>query len=134
MTRQAYTNDNGHTMLEVYIGGRWVVYDVDLKRQPIDAQGRGMSVVELVRARPRRWRLISSDPIYSDPADAAWAENLELWYDRVLGVPLIQHGKKYLFHDLHERQRIEAYAPHFRWTGKRKWQKLTGEKLPGREG
>jgi hypothetical protein len=81
--------------------------------------------------------MLASDPIleesaYDDPVDAAWATNPEAWYDRVLGVPLVQYGDLdlYLFHDWGERRRLEAFSPIYRWTDKRTWQKLTGENVP----
>ena len=98
-----------------------------------------MSVVELVEAWPRRWRMLrwrmlASDPIleesaYDDPSQAAWATNPEAWYDRILGVPLIQHGDLYLFHDWGERRRIEAVSPTYRWTDQRTSQKLVEGRL-----
>ena len=111
-----------------------------------------MSVVELVEAWPRRWRMLrwrmlASDPIleeagYDDPIQARWATNPEAWYERVLGVPLIQRfdgapfdhppgsdGDLYLFHDWGERRRIEAVSPTYRWTDQRTSQKLVEGRL-----
>ena len=126
MTREPFNAvDNGHTMLEVRIRGRWVVHDLGSNRQPVSRRGRGIPVTEFVRQRPRRYRLLAHDRALdvrgaADPEYARWvAANLERWYDRVLGTPLVQ-GRDGLFYftDESQRARLEGYAPNFRWRGR----------------
>lgn len=117
--------DNGHTMLEVRRSGRWEVYDLDMNRQPVDAGGQGVSVVRFVKQRHRRYRMIARDRALDVrgsplPDYARWVvANLERWYDRLLGVPLVQGDDgNFYFTDLRQRERLEAYAPNYRWAPK----------------
>lgn len=129
-TREAYNDDdNGHTMIEVRVNGRWWVYDVDNDRAFVNARGRGISTVKLCSSPIRQWRKIAHNP----PADWLGTRDIDTWYDRVFGVPLIEFGDPYpnclfAFRDKAERERLEAYAPNYRFVNKATWRALTGKR------
>ncbi len=93
--------DDGHTMLEVRIGGRWVLYDLANNRLAVDRADRPVSLIEQLDAGDdRRWRVLAHDRKI-DLRGLSKSERryttetfikggLERWYDRVLGVPLIE--------------------------------------------
>jgi hypothetical protein len=136
ITRQPFNDiDNGHTMIEVRTPAGWEVWDVDNNRRAIDAHGHGMNIVQLVNAgrAGRRWERIADDRVYNltgaTPRVATYAKHLyadiETWYDRVLGVPLIQLPSGYGFGDAGQRERVEAYAPgSYHWLAPAAWKQL----------
>jgi hypothetical protein len=136
MTRGPYDDlDNGHTMIEVKVGDAWSVYDLDGNRRAVDSKGGGVSVVDLCKSSSRRWQPIAYDPAFDDPkwAGSLWSINQAAWDDKVMGVPLIEHGSLFAFRDEADRARIEAYAPTYRFVSKKTWQKLTKPKKEHRK-
>lgn len=130
MTRQPFNaNDNGHTLLEVW-RGRWMVYDLDNNRVAVDARGRRIDAASLVAAKNRRWRMIADDRRFDtegldDPTHTYWIyANLERWYDRVLGVTLLQHQGRYVFGDASQRERLERYSPTYRFVPPSAWRQV----------
>lgn len=57
--------DNGHTLLEAHLNGRWQAYDLGFNRQPLDGEGRGVAIDALARLvrqrRPLRFRWLAHD-------------------------------------------------------------------------
>jgi len=132
ITREAFDGvQDGHSMLEVRLGRRWVVYDLDRNRQPVDYRGRGMPVTRFVNEERRRWRVLAHDPeldLTGAPPgySAAIFLDIDRWYDRVLGTPLIPYRGSYVFDRIAERNRLEALSPAFRWVPRRTFRRAAG--------
>lgn len=136
LTKQPFNYfDDGHILLEVRIDGRWIVYDLDNNLQPLDQSGNGVRISDFVAMRKRRFRRLTdpaTDPQYdlsrsSNPAYTQWVyADLNRWYDRVLGVPLIMHQGVYTFGDRQQRSRVLGYAPAHLFVGKKQWRAITG--------
>jgi hypothetical protein len=130
LTRDPYTGDDGHIMLEVWNATGWHVYDLDGNRQAVDAAGHGIPIVGLCAARPRHWRILADDPLYilDDPRWAemtvAWAADIEGWYDHILGIPTIYDYRDWWFHDDADRPKAESLG--FRYATAEEWHALLG--------
>lgn len=134
--QRPFAGDNGHTLLEVRLGGSWRVFDLDLNRQPLDNHGRGMSVEALVRNRHRQYRTLSDDPVVSwndIPGGAPvrrhfqriWRNGFERWYDRVLGVPLhftSELGWFFTTQNAKVKKHIQTFAD-YRWLPSKHYRK-----------
>jgi hypothetical protein len=117
--------DDDHVMLEVRLRRGWTVFDLDGNRRA----PAGVGVSELVREP--RWRIIAHDPLY-DEADVAASEypdyeraafaDLDAWYSRILGVPLIFAGGSFWFHDARDRSRGLSFG--FQWASGDYWRRL----------
>jgi hypothetical protein len=121
-----YVND-GHVMTEVFVEGRWQLYDVDANGRAVDDGGRGVSVVEqvaAVREGRARWAPIASDSLFNeDEPDEALRESarrafsdLPALYARLMGVALLPgnpFGKVdwgMYFTDEDQAQRLGGYG------------------------
>jgi hypothetical protein len=83
-----YSGD-GHTFIDVWIGKRWVAYDPDGNRQPVDARGRAISAVRAIYSRPFHWRYTASDTYDETYPDYTY-EELDRAADAALGIPMLQ--------------------------------------------
>lgn len=126
-TRQPLNGyDDDHVMLEVRLRRGWTVFDLDGNRRA----PAGIGVSELVREP--HWRIIAHDPLYEE-ADVAASEypdyeraafaDLNAWYRRILGVPLIFARGSFWFHDARYRSRGLSFG--FRWASSDYWGRLS---------
>jgi hypothetical protein len=127
---------DGHTFLEVWIGKRWVAYDPDGNRQPVDARGRAVGAVKAAHARPFHWRYTATDPYlgaYYYPY-----KQLDRDLDHAMGIVAIQTsapGEPLAF-SYHVgpalRERVEGYGlANWTWVDRGQWALVTqGETGP----
>lgn len=120
--------NDGHAMIELRLGGRWVLYDLDLNRKAIDLHGRGVGLAYQVKAKHRYWKIIAHDADRWDFAGtdaktrrmvAPYAHmSAEDWYGHVFGVALVQAPDgHYAYHGNGRRSaRIDAL-----WVGTYEW-------------
>jgi hypothetical protein len=126
LTHEPFVNyADGHILMEVRAGGRWLAYDPSFNTQAVDAQGHGISVVELCEAHPRYWRTLTDDPLtHEGTVPPTWPET-ETWYDRVLGTPWVKDAAGYnVFHDPANRERIESTYAWARYVDAETWHAL----------
>jgi hypothetical protein len=135
--------DDDHVLLEVFIRGRWVVYDLDGNMQPLDRKGRGMSLVQLVRnknhVRPRMlahdqaWDVRGMQEGEGSLAFAPYTDRIfqhhDAWYKRILGVPIIQARDQMVFHDDQERARVEFVSSEYHYVDIGFWAPILREEL-----
>jgi hypothetical protein len=107
LTKHAFTGNNGHTLIEVKEGGRWVLYDLDYNMQPQSRRGHALTIVQYVSQRRPRVRRIAGDRprLHALPAS----------YRYVMGTPLVEDGGLWFFGDTSDRQRAAAYSRLYRW-------------------
>jgi hypothetical protein len=109
--------DNGHTMLEVNLGGKWVLYDFD--NNVYFENGHPLSFEEFIAARGN----YAIKPISNAPAltvdrgksdttfySEAVYSNLKEWYARVDDVGMIEMEGDYFFPDIPQRKQVESYS------------------------
>jgi hypothetical protein len=132
ITRNAYDYvSDGHCLLEVHARDGWHVFDLGSNRQAIDADGNGISIVQLCQGRPRHWRMLCDDlPLYVldpryEPWILAWAADIEAWYDHILGVPVVHSDGKWWFRDDSERHRLEPMG--YRYASEALWLELIAD-------
>jgi hypothetical protein len=115
-----YVND-GHLLLEVLVGDRWELYDVDANARAVDANGRGISLMEQVTAvqtGTAHWEMIATDPLWNENDPNTFGvsiardifTNPEPFYRRVMGIPLLPAA---------DDGRI-AFGTFF-WDGQQRW-------------
>jgi hypothetical protein len=126
---------DGHTWMEVWTGRRWIAYDPDGNRQPVDAKGRAIDAATELVSRPFRWRYIASD-LYDDGYPKFRYRQLDKALDHALGVLAIQIDVtgEFAYHGTPaNRARVEKYP--FGWTpvGKKRWARIVA-KGTGSEG
>jgi hypothetical protein len=126
-TRRPLKGDDGHIMMEVKLNEGWTVFDLDNNRMALP----GVGISELVQ-NPS-WLLIADDRPYSKKEIAASTDlppsyyydifrDLDAWYRRVLGVPMIFAHGAYWFHD--PLQRTRGLRLGERWASGAQWKKL----------
>jgi hypothetical protein len=138
MTRRTFNGrDDGHTMLEVDTGHGWILYDLSSNRVAVDGNGRPVGLAEQLAAGDgRRWCVLTKDH-WLNPLDPASGKKisspaerkLDKWFDRVLGVPLIETtpgSGRYVFNEASQRARLEAYSPFYEWVDDATWQSKIG--------
>jgi hypothetical protein len=98
ITREPFNDfDDGHSMVEVFTGGQWQLYDIDANERAVDANGAGISLVdqaEAVREGRALWEPIASDPLYrTDEPDTTLRDQIAAlfadpaaFYQRVMGI------------------------------------------------
>jgi len=129
--------NDGHTMLELKLGGHWVLYDLDLNRVAVDGAGHRVGLGHQVKAGSHRhWRVIAHDRDSWDfrgttralrEHSARYARmSAERWYQRVLGVALVETSPgQYAYNAPSHSPRIEAVWPgHYHWVSARTWRSL----------
>jgi hypothetical protein len=136
-----YTND-GHLMLEVWLDGRWQLYDVDANVRAVDANGNGVALIDQVaaiQADTGQWQQIADDPLYNvnepDPNLLALAEQVfsdpAAFYLHVMGVALLPGNSDgtdngpMLYHDPAEAAHLEYYPGWRRLATDDEWATLT---------
>jgi hypothetical protein len=143
VTKQSFNGfDDDHALLEVREGNRWVVYDLDGNLQPLDRDGRGMSIVQLTRAKQVRPRMLAHDqawdvrglqesgwPLSIAPYMGRIFRNHLAWYRRILGVPIIQDGDEMVFHDERQRARVESVSAGYHYVDSGRWAPILREEL-----
>jgi hypothetical protein len=116
--------DTGHSLLEVHVGGKWVLVDLDAKTL-FRRNGRRLNLLEFVAAA-------AADDYEFEPlskatgiAVAAFVENgydyglfmetvftteanLRGWYHRIMGIPIIHEGDKHYVTTANAAQRRKA--------------------------
>ena len=125
-SRFNYRGD-GHTMIEVWTGRRWIVYDLSFNRQPRDARGRAINVVQFVKqeraGKSHNFRILASDQ--------AFDFSLKSMYRRRLGVALLEIGPgEFAFAQRAQRKRLERYSPSYRWLAPKAFRRAT-RRAPG---
>jgi hypothetical protein len=121
--------DNGHTMIEVEIDGRWVLYDIAANSTFTDLAEMPLNLIEFVTAvRNDAYRIV---PIASDiRIDISGFKSesgfnmafllertfysLRDWYQRVAQVAIIDG----FFYDDTDRRRVELYSDTFQYLEK----------------
>ena len=130
--------NDGHAMLELKLGGKWVLYDLDMNRVAVDQHGRRIGLAKQLKAgHDRRWRMIAHDDTRWNYAGTTAsfqarlkrieAQPLADWYDHVMGVALVSDGHGgYAYHGTgRESRRIDAVWPGvYRWVGAGQWRSL----------
>jgi hypothetical protein len=107
-------SSDGHTFMEVWIKHRWIAYDPDGNRQPVDAKGRPMGAARELVARPFHWRYIAHDP-FSVAAPNYTYKDLDRDVAHVLGILVIivgdpEHAYYAYYHGTAENvARVESY-------------------------
>ncbi len=117
---------DGHTFMEVLVGQRWIAYDPDFNRQPVDARGRAIGAVATVYRRPFHWRFLAADR-YSESTPYTW-EQLDQVVDHVLGLLAIQISPAFVFAyrgTPAEMARVQSFPYPWVPLGKERWAKLT---------
>lgn len=114
---------DGHEMMEVYSGGRWLCYDVMCKVQAIDDNGDPCSLDTWCASQQPGWRRFADDgDLYPREAD------LPRIYAEILGTPWIARSRDplrgiFYSHDPKDAARIMS---HYKWLDKvplKDWQK-----------
>lgn len=130
--------NDGHAMLELRLGGHWVLYDLDLNRKAVDAHGHGVNLAYQVRAgQHRHWQVIAHDEDRWNFAGvdaktrrmvAPFAHmTAERWYTHALGVALVRTPDgHFAYHgDGHRSARIDAvWSGVYRWVNAATWRTL----------
>lgn len=111
-----------HAMLEAWTGSRWELYDLDSNVQPVDADGKPITLLQFIDMPERRYRTLATDPLY-DPTDDQYPRyeewvfsNHEAWYDRVLSIPAIYQGDGYGYAYTGPRSSPVADIPGYTWV------------------
>jgi hypothetical protein len=131
--------NDGHAMIELGLGGHWVLYDLDLNRRAVDSHGRGVGLAYQVSAgNARRWQVIAHDADHWNFAGtgaktrrmvAPFAHmSAERWYRHTLGVALVETSPgQYAYHgNGHRSARIDSvWAGHYRWVNAAAWRTLS---------
>ncbi len=121
--------DNGHTMLEVYSQAwkKWVLYDLD-NDQRFQEQNVPLSFVEFARrVASGRYETVSlSGDVYGDISNFKASggydygfymefvhADIRSWYRRVVQVPMIFDGKRYVHFDRDHSDRIHSYSSNY---------------------
>ena len=134
LTRQAFNrSDDGHTMIEARTREGWVLFDIGTNRVAVDPSGNRIGFLEQIHAgRDRHWKLLANDRLIDFRGLQAepdlYLRDLRLWYQRVLGTPMIETAPgsgEYAFHDSPQRERVESYSPSYRWASEPEWSRLT---------
>lgn len=108
-------DNNGHTMIEVRVDGRWVLFDVD-RDVWFWRDGRPLSLVELVAAVPSggyEIRSLSGDP--TRPENDLRLENV-----RLLQVPIVRDDDGLWFFSDHA-DRVHGYSVDYRELSEADW-------------
>jgi hypothetical protein len=109
--------DNGHTMLEVNVDGKWVLYDFD--NNIYFYKGHPLSFIEFIQAQgDYEMKPISNAPVLTvdrgkeDTTFYSEAINSSLkgWMARIDDVGLIESEGYFYFPDIPERDRVESYS------------------------
>jgi hypothetical protein len=116
----------GHTWMEIWTGRRWIAYDPDGNRQPVDAKKHAIDASTEFVSRPHHWRYIASD-LYDDGYPEFRYEQLDQDLDHALGVLALQinvTGEFAYRGTPSNRARVES-SP-FGWTpvGGKRWAKI----------
>lgn len=113
--------DNGHTMLEIRVDNKWIVYDVT-NHVFFKSESHLLNMYELcdIVSEHRSYEIIflTGSPQYDSNASLAWLyestmsneECLRKWYERVFQVPLIAQGNKFYFYDVMNKNKVESYS------------------------
>jgi hypothetical protein len=120
-----------HAMVEAWLGGRWVLIDVDANVWPTTRRGRSVTLAEFSRMRRRYYRPIATDPLRgnlsrsSNPAYEQWLfSHPAAWRKRVDDIPAIMpYGSREYVYTGRERLPFPGY----RWVPRPEWDRLVGE-------
>lgn len=124
MTREAWDGgSDAHVQLEARLDGRWQVYDMTYNAQAVDSKGRGIDISTLCLQREHRWRKFAKDPVWED-GNTHSVRNVVKWYDRVLQIPIIEHGGFWCFNDDANRARIEGIHHSYHYVDAPTWAQL----------
>ena len=115
--------DNGHTMLEVKVDGKWLLYDLD--NNVIFERNGQLSFaefIEAVKTGDYEIKKLSLSPVQTvvngDKDYTFYSEvigtDLKAWYARIAQVGLIERDEKYYFPDMPEREFVEKYSANYR--------------------
>lgn len=110
--------DNGHTLNEILINGKWQVVDLE-NDVAFFKDGRALTFYELVQ-------LIKSGQDYDLKPIAQKARSdseLKKYYQKVFGVPIMDNGK-YLFYTAEndqEKEKVSNYSHKYRFMPKNEW-------------
>lgn len=111
----------GHSVLELYVSGHWVLYDLDQNQRAVDKQGRPIGVLaQQAAGHDRRWHKIAHD--YIGPINRI-SRSL---YDRVFATVQIETAPDlYAYHEAQRDPFVEANAsvPVY-WVSARKWSRI----------
>jgi transglutaminase superfamily protein len=133
-------HDDGHSLMEIKLGGHWVLYDIDANTVAVDARGHRIGLAAQVKAgRDRRWKTIANDKLYDIrgiPAPVSLNvayirrvfDDSASWYQRAFGVALIETSPgMFAYHGSgHRSSRVESVWPgHYRWVNAQTWRHLT---------
>jgi transglutaminase superfamily protein len=127
-----FNGDDGHMFMEVWIKHRWIAYDPDGNRQPVDDAGRPMGAVREMTTRPFHWRYIASDP-YSEAYTNYTYADLDRDVARVMGILVIIDGSpdegyhSYYLGTPAAVQRVDSYPVDLEYTpvDRSDWANLT---------
>lgn len=113
--------NDGHTMFEVKVDGRWVLYDLDLNRVAVDNHGRRVGLSFQVHAGShRRWKVIAHDSLrWNYAGTTAKLRRMAApygrmtpaqWYQHVMGTALIyrESTETWLFHNPAQASHVQA--------------------------
>lgn len=128
-----------HAMIEVWEGGRWVLYDVDGDVEAVDDHGNGVGIVDFARG-PRRYRRLTdpaTDPDHDltdspNPDYEAWLfAHHEEWYDRVLATLAIMPpgAHVYYFTDPTRKAVLDPMAG-YEWVPEQEWERIVAAPPP----
>lgn len=130
--------NDGHAMLELKLGGHWVLYDPDMNRVAVDRDGRRIGLSQQMKAgSDRQWRMIAHDSERwnlsgLDSGTLAAVRRLQgvsadAWYTHVMGVALVETSPgQYAYHGTGRRSpRVENVWPgHYTWVNATTWRSL----------
>ncbi len=124
--------DNGHTMLEIFTGNRWVVYDVT-NHMFFKNELHYLDMYELcdIVFSHRDYEIISlTDSLQYDVNSPCtlWTESkmsnkecLKKCYDRLFQCSLIEQNNKFYFCDVMNKDKVESYSHNYKYMEKDKF-------------
>jgi hypothetical protein len=123
---------SSHAFLEVWTGRRWITYDPDGNRQPVDTRDHAIGAVRAVNTRPFHWRYISSD-IYDEAYPDYTYGELDVAADHAMGILGIQiHSDPLQYGYLGTPENVArvqsnpaTMPPWWIPVGKKRWAKIT---------
>lgn len=118
--------DNGHTMLEIMVGNKWIAYDVS-NHIFFKDKLHYLDMYELCNVVSNHQDyemifLIGHSQYDINIPYTLWYESimsseecLRKWYDRVFQLPLIEQNNQFYFCDARNKERVEAYADNYQY-------------------
>lgn len=123
--------NNGHTMIEVFLDGKWKVFDLD-NNVIFNKNGQSLNFLDLseaVSADNYSIEKIADDPFYDVGGSVEANYNysfyfettllnekaLRDWYKRSLQVPMVGENSIYYFFDETHRLQIESYSKSYKY-------------------